>query len=271
MANVREIRRGHIVKTPAYERLDPTEKGAISYFLGMAVSKLMADKKLGVAYLMHLEVYQEQIEALYGPVHFGRGKSRPDLIGLDKNYQWVVMESKGRSGLMTNALMNKAKRQSTKLRSVGGQIPILNVASVIYFQDDRMKMKWQDPSPHSEAMDFDFISAFDIVRKYYQPFWALSRNNRLTKTFKSEYEIRLEALDITIYLPKILSKLYDDIPMEDSQLREILSSVQKPNLRSRRLEQASVTTTILSDGIGFKFGNTWINRLNKQEDDDKRS
>ena len=41
-------------RTPAFKALDPTEKGAVSYFLGMVLCKLFAHKVLNTPWLLHL-------------------------------------------------------------------------------------------------------------------------------------------------------------------------------------------------------------------------
>src|SRR2546425_10519701 len=46
--------RNHVQQTPAYVNLDPTEKGAISYFLGMALGKLLMFRLLDTPWMVHL-------------------------------------------------------------------------------------------------------------------------------------------------------------------------------------------------------------------------
>ncbi len=42
-------------RTTAAKTLDPSEKGAVNYFLGLAICKLFADKLLQAPWLMHLD------------------------------------------------------------------------------------------------------------------------------------------------------------------------------------------------------------------------
>ena len=58
-ANLKEAG-GYLEKTNSFKGLDPSEKGAVSYFLGLASAKLFSARLLGVPYLMHLAVYQTQ-------------------------------------------------------------------------------------------------------------------------------------------------------------------------------------------------------------------
>lgn len=46
---------GRWVRTAAYDRLDPSEKSAVSYFLGMAQAKITCEMLLGVPHLVHLD------------------------------------------------------------------------------------------------------------------------------------------------------------------------------------------------------------------------
>lgn len=62
-------------RTTAARTLDPTEKGAINYFLGLAVCKLFSARLLGAPWMIHLDVFRP----LLNPVLTGR--SRPDLVG----------------------------------------------------------------------------------------------------------------------------------------------------------------------------------------------
>src|SRR5687767_4042942 len=56
-ANLRETGTGELARSKAYEGLDPSEKGAISYFMGLTLAKLLSEKLLDVPWLMHLDVY----------------------------------------------------------------------------------------------------------------------------------------------------------------------------------------------------------------------
>src|SRR4051812_42752805 len=44
-------------RTETAKNLDPSEKGAINYFLGLVICKLFADKLLNVPWMMHLDVW----------------------------------------------------------------------------------------------------------------------------------------------------------------------------------------------------------------------
>jgi hypothetical protein len=77
-----------ICKSPLYESLDSTEKGAASYFVGMAVSKIVGLYLFNIPWLVHFE----KIKALYNVGT--QGKSRPDLLGLDPHGGWPFLKRK---------------------------------------------------------------------------------------------------------------------------------------------------------------------------------
>ena len=78
-------------RTPAAKSLDPSEKGAINYFLGMVLCKLFAEMELDAPWLLHLDVFRSRLNP-----GLLSGRSRPDLIGRTRGGQWVALESKGR-------------------------------------------------------------------------------------------------------------------------------------------------------------------------------
>ena len=49
-------------RTEALKTLDPTEKGAVNYFLGMVFCKLFAHRLLDTPWLLHLECFSPSIE-----------------------------------------------------------------------------------------------------------------------------------------------------------------------------------------------------------------
>ncbi len=66
-------------RTDAAKTLDPSEKGAINYFLGVTVCKLFCERLLQTPWLLHLDVFRPQLDPDL------RGRSRPDLVGQTNN------------------------------------------------------------------------------------------------------------------------------------------------------------------------------------------
>ena len=80
---------GELRRTDAFMALDPTEKGAVSYFLGMTVCKLFASRLLNIPWLLHLDVFRDQLRWVT------LGRSRPDLVGQDHRGRWHAFRVQG--------------------------------------------------------------------------------------------------------------------------------------------------------------------------------
>ena len=131
-----------LYRTSAAKALDPTEKGAVSYFLGMVVCKLFATKLLNTPWLLHLDVFRSQLGAVLA------GRSRPDLVGQDHELQrWHVFECEGRVNSPDGATKKGAKKQAQRLVGVGDVACSLHVGTVAYFRGDVLHFYWRDPAP----------------------------------------------------------------------------------------------------------------------------
>ena len=170
LANLKQSQ-GQLRKSDAYRNLDPSEKAAASYFIGLTLAKLMARKLLGIDWLMHLDVYHDLLQ----PDLLESG--RPDLVGLDARHQWHVIEAKGRSNGLDGSVVRKAKEQTLKLRAIRGREPILRVASVAHFSRESLSLRLEDPVGQDvDAVDWDFTEN-QFLRDYYDPFAALIDQN----------------------------------------------------------------------------------------------
>ena len=154
-----------IAKTDAYRSLDPSEKAAASYFIGLTLASLMARRLFKVRWLMHLDVYQQSL-------HPQLSKSaRPDLVGSNHLGDWCVIEAKGRSNGLDRGLVARAKDQTKKLRMTCGQEPSIRIASVAFFtHGGYLSLCLADPiAHHPDAIDWNF-SEKQFLRDYYKPF-----------------------------------------------------------------------------------------------------
>jgi len=116
-------------RTTAAKTLDPTEKGAVSYFLGMTFCKLFATELLNTPWLLHLDVCRPSLN----PVLTGR--SRPDLVGrVNGTRQWHAFECKGRISPPDATTKTKAKNQAQRLVSVNGTPCTLHVGAIVTFR-----------------------------------------------------------------------------------------------------------------------------------------
>lgn len=169
-ANLRTSK-GGLVKSSLYDASDPTEKGATSYFIGMLIAKLACDRLLGTPFLFHF--------SMTGPMGIPvrmRGTLEPDLVGLLRNGNWIVVEAKGRThGKDAHALI-KAKKQTQAIRSISGSKPVYRIASQTYFNPD-MRLILDDPVPEDRDLIDVEIDMAATYRRYYSAAFEATKNS----------------------------------------------------------------------------------------------
>jgi hypothetical protein len=152
---------GQFRRSTLYDAQDPSEKGATSYFLGMAVAKLFAEKLLKTPWLFHF--------SMTGPLGLPirvRGALEPDLLGWLPGGSWLVAETKGRTNGFSQAALDRAKRQTKAVTTVSGTPPSVRVAVQAHF-DPGLSARLHDPEPDERAnrkIDVDLAAA---MQRYY--------------------------------------------------------------------------------------------------------
>ena len=162
---------GSLRRTEAFKALDPTEKGAVSYFLGMAVCKLFASRLLNTPWLLHLDVFRDELDP-----SVLAGRSRPDLVGEDPSAAWHAFECKGRSSVPSAEDRRKAKDQARRLVRVNSTDCTLHIGAIAYFRRDELEFHWRDPEPEEpeKVEPFEIHLPEDAWRHYYAPALALA-------------------------------------------------------------------------------------------------
>src|SRR6266511_152532 len=84
----------------SFQALDASEKAAISYFLGLTLTKLIAEQLFKVQWLLHLDVYRKRLQPKLAT------SNKPDFVGMDGFGNWIVIEAKGRRRLTTSAMLH---------------------------------------------------------------------------------------------------------------------------------------------------------------------
>lgn len=229
-------------RTSAAKSLDPTEKGAVSYFLGMTFAKLFAARMLGVPWLLHLDVFADQLGAVL------RERSRPDLVGEDGAGNWIAIECKGRSARPDTETWRKAKRQATRIRSIDGSKPIYHIATFTYFKQDTLTFEWEDPEPNeSEPAPIELEFPAHAWRDYYRPVLAILRATEgAFERIREGRRATIEEADLEVGVwPPVLAALLE----EDWN-----------GARSLGIE-AELSGEYRSDGITIRAGESWSNQL----------
>jgi hypothetical protein len=230
-------------RTDAFRALDPTEKGAVSYFLGMAVCKLFASRLLSTPWLLHLDVFRGQLN----PATLG-GRSRPDLVGQDASGSWHAFETKGRSSVPSSEDKQKAKEQAQRLVSVDGSACSLHIGSFAFFRGDEMEFYWRDPEPEEpEKLEPIEISVRDEDwANYYASALALASEPR-----RDLLSSEAQGIDLKVEIhPKV---------------RDLLLQGQWAAARSLATEMRQMLEAegFKPDGIRVVAGDSWTGRLER--------
>ncbi|WP_168710475.1 hypothetical protein [Panacagrimonas perspica] len=152
---------GRYGKSSLYESLDPTEKAAASYFMGMISAKVVFDRLLKTPWLFHVSMLKP-----LGHSFNLKGKSEPDLVGKNALGEWVVAEAKGRSNGFNQPAMRAAKEQTRQLRTINGAAPALRVAIQASFEP-YLRFDLCDPEDAAErAIDIE-TDLDTVMHRYY--------------------------------------------------------------------------------------------------------
>lgn len=232
-------------RTEAVLTLDPSEKGAVNYFLGLVFGKLFAAKLLNTPWLLHLDVFRP----LLNPVLTGR--SRPDLIGQALDGSWTVLECKGRVAPPGRDAISKAKEQALRVVSINSAVPTYCIGAITYFQDNVVQFRWDDPKPdprHSEG-ELTFTTDDQHWRHYYAPILALlvSVNGGSLELMRSKpVFMPFKDVDIDIGIhPEVLNLLLE-------------SRWGEARVVASRLEMQGELQIYQKDGIAVVAGQTWL-------------
>ncbi|MBT9154974.1 MAG: hypothetical protein DDT39_01664 [Firmicutes bacterium] len=159
-ANLQQVA-GRIEKSSLYGALDPTEKGATSYFMGMMAAKILSSRLLSTPWLLHVSMFPK----LGGTLSL-HSNSTPDLIGRTNSGDWVVLEAKGRTHGLSKLAMTTAKTQTRQLRRINGQFPTLRAAVQAFFQPD-LRFAIEDPDDYAEDAEDLTFEPRQAFEKYY--------------------------------------------------------------------------------------------------------
>jgi hypothetical protein len=243
-----------LVKSSAYEHLDPSEKGAVSYFLGLTFTKLLSAKLLNIPWLLHIDVYRNQFTRNGQAFSFASSRSRPDLIGLDNRRHWIVMESKGRTNSMNATLLQSAKNQTRNLRKIGTDYPSLRVAVVTHFINGQLSVDWSDPEGHNDDF-FDIkTDREEYLANYYKViFNILSNNDSTSKEIDGFVTYTFNNINLTIGL---------DINIFNAYKTQNLTEIQPIIFWDNKLLSTKTDTFIGNDGIVVRLGTNWEELIN---------
>jgi hypothetical protein len=229
-------------RTEALKSLDPTEKGAVSYFLGMTVAKLFADRILNVPWLLHLDVFRQSLRAVL------KERSRPDLVGTNGRGDWVALECKGRMSPPDQGTKAKAKGQAQRIISIMGHVPTYPIGAITFFKGDTLQFFWRDPPPEPPFKKAIRVPEMENAwQHYYRPVLELVRREA------EEFE-RMRQTPILMTVPEADIK----ISVRPDVLEALIAS-QWDNARDIASGLPSVMDGVVyrGDGVSVVAGPSW--------------
>jgi hypothetical protein len=276
-ANLEESPSGKLAQSTAYKDLDPSEKSAVSYFLGLTTAKLLAQRLLGVTWLMHLDVYKHLLRPQIV------GGSRPDLVGMDRSCRWIAVEAKGRTHSITRHDKTNAKGQVGQLIRVQNTPVFLGVGVISYFNSgEKLQVFLQDPPFNEEkgshldlemgAFLYDYYRMFvDLIHSDYGDKELFTTND---KEYIAKYINEVDAwvgIDESVYEivtqsqgnPRILEKLPSVLTEPHGKLTS--SSRDYPQQYQVTDEGDDSNTVVGEDGIYIQLGKAWLSRKRKNQ------
>jgi|CXWL01.1.fsa_nt_gi hypothetical protein len=144
--------------------LEPTEKAGLSFWIGSALTKLVAEMKLGIPWLADVKLLIET-GVLRGAA---TSKERPDYAGHDSAKRWHIIESKGRSSGFDEGLVAKAKGQAERVSHCNQEKPATTSACVVSLSTGHSQILLDDPEPEeAEAGQRWTIEPAAFFRHYY--------------------------------------------------------------------------------------------------------
>lgn len=260
-ANLKEGEASSFERSGLYNDLDPSEKSGVSYFMGMVAAKALALRILDVPWLFHLSL----IESLGGAVVL-LGDSRPDLIGLRRNRDWVVAEAKGRTWGFSAPAMQTAKLQSRQVRRINGAYPALRVGVQAYFTP---QMEWalEDPAEHDASasdMQFDLRSAISL---YYSPLMAATEQTSDVRLISGrQFTCRkVEEIGVTVAID---NKLRHRIGANDLDLEDWDNNL---GVQTSNPQAPDHGFALFPDGLGVALDHRWSENRMRSEPSERRT
>lgn len=227
--------------------MDPSERGAVNYFLGMTFCKLFAAELLDTPWLLHFDVFKDVL------THTLIDRSKPDLVGMQSiTAKWRAFESKGRTRRPSQVSKDNAKIQAQQLVRLEGSQCDLEIATFSYFQANILQFYWCDPES-SDTIPIEVPSPGFAWKYYYRPtlnlILALDPNRRFLES--ERFYVRIPELDIEISIHPRIAILLVEERWKDAQK---MADGMKADF---------VETGYKSDGISIRAGNSWRKPFNE--------
>lgn len=223
-----------LVRSALAESLDRSEKVALSYALGQAMTTVFCRRELRVPFLMHVDRYASRWR-----LDFANGRRRPDLFGRIGAGRWIVAESKGRSNTMEAELRNVLKQQKGMIRSIAGHVPEVALGCVASFPtmsrrgDRRMCVNVFDPEVDERSLSMDEVTDEQFLQTYYEPFIRAIQAGQLIPDWPGYVVSELRDSGIRVGIRR---EIYDALSPDEAQ-------------RGRLVELVDAIVTVADTGL----------------------
>ena len=177
-------RNGDLAYFDYWMSMDGSVKNVSAYWIGMAFTKLVAERILKVPWLAYVDPLIPKVIT----VKPKNTKLRPDLVGHTRNGEWHAMESKAITvppGKQRAFSYTKAERQLDAVHKINGKRPTTLSTCLTKLRNDKVRVTLRDPRPISGPRGCDInIDEDGFLKEYYDPLIALVLSSPV-----SEYEL----------------------------------------------------------------------------------
>jgi hypothetical protein len=169
--------------------LESTEKGGVSYYLGMAFASHLAGDLLPAPWVVHRSTYASDLNVLFGPPPGKKRARQPDFLALADAHTIYVLEAKGRcldTPGIRDAALNAAVEQKSGPIVAGSVTPTARVASGLFVSpsDGVLSVEWRDPALDTgdDRVRGDFLGPF--MRSHYSRIYDLLGPEQARRPFQ---------------------------------------------------------------------------------------
>jgi hypothetical protein len=195
-----KVSNGKLQKSDIYLNLDPSEKGAISYYIGNVMTNLISTKFLGIKRILHYDLVKRSLLLSVS------SNNKPDFVCQNYRGEWIILESKGRSGGFEKEAIVKAKTQLKSIKKINNSFPVMKAVIQSYYDSSKnLCLYIEDPEEFYKNSDVLKINEENIDEIYYKFIIDLFIQHEeqiiIIKLFEKEfYLIKFDELDIAVGL-----------------------------------------------------------------------
>lgn len=261
----KKTKTARLVPTGAFKALDGSEKVMISYLIGMATAKIVAERVCKVRWLMHLDLYSKSRHPYDSESHVVTmvpdSSRRPDFIGQDSAGQWAVFEAKGRSGSANDKIRKSSKEQTRMLKDINGILPTWRLATISQFKPKGLEIDIIDPAtPRDDAFSMNIPTEMFLFTCYWSVFHFLRDGSEPRYVRGRQFQVRyLPEADLTLGLDHAIFEALRNIRQPGATMADrILQAVSNLPTEDETLEgEGFVQYTVGPDGTLLGLGETW--------------